>query len=142
MFSSFRLVQARDQLSSGELEKLVRPSIDWWVSLRYPSGNFPSSLGSQTDKLIHWCHGAPGALHLLGLAYVVFEDPRYLDVARSCADVIWSRGLLKKGYGLCHGVSGNGYAFLRMFQLTRDLKYLHRAAKVIAQSPISELRAC
>ncbi|EEC17115.1 conserved hypothetical protein, partial [Ixodes scapularis] len=118
------------QLSEAELKDLVRPSVDAFVSLQYPSGNFPSSLGSETDKLVHWCHGAPGAAHLLALARTVFDDARYLEPLRKSVDVIWRRGLLKKGYGICHGVAGNAYAFLRMYQLTRELKYLHRAAKL------------
>ncbi|XP_042143626.1 glutathione S-transferase LANCL1 isoform X1 [Ixodes scapularis] len=122
-------LQVRAQLSEAELKDLVRPSVDAFVSLQYPSGNFPSSLGSETDKLVHWCHGAPGAAHLLALARTVFDDARYLDPLRKSVDVIWRRGLLKKGYGICHGVAGNAYAFLRMYQLTRELKYLHRAAK-------------
>ncbi|KAL1438989.1 hypothetical protein MTO96_047466 [Rhipicephalus appendiculatus] len=95
----------------------------------YPSGNYPSSIGSSSDKLVHWCHGAPGTIHLLLLAHLVFRETRYLEQAKKCADVIWQRGILKKGYGICHGTAGNGYAFLRMYQVTRDTKYLHRAAK-------------
>ncbi|KAM7301134.1 lanC-like protein 2 isoform X2 [Ixodes scapularis] len=125
----YMLLQVRAQLSEAELKDLVRPSVDAFVSLQYPSGNFPSSLGSETDKLVHWCHGAPGAAHLLALARTVFDDARYLEPLRKSVDVIWRRGLLKKGYGICHGVAGNAYAFLRMYQLTRELKYLHRAAK-------------
>ena len=63
------------------------------------------------------------------LAYKIFKKPHYLEAAKCFADLIWQRGLLKKGYGLCHGVSGNGYAFLGMFQLTNDLKYLWRGIK-------------
>lgn len=125
----YMLLQVRAQLSDAELKELIRPSVDAYASLQYPSGNFPSSLGSQTDKLVHWCHGAPGAVHLLALAYKVFDDALYLDALRKSVDVIWERGLLKKGYGICHGTAGNAYAFLHMYQLTKELKYLHRAAK-------------
>ncbi len=34
-------------------------------------------------------------------------------------EVIWSRGLLKKGWGLCHGTAGNGYAFIHLYQITK-----------------------
>lgn len=125
----YMLLQAREQLSSSELQTLVQRTVGYYLTLRYPSGNFPSSLGSQTDKLVHWCHGAPGAIHMFALAYSVFGDQSYLKAAQDCADMIWNRGLLKKGYGICHGTAGNGYAFLRMFQLTGEPKYLHRAAK-------------
>lgn len=125
----YMLLQVRHVLSEAELSRLVRPSIDWLASLQYPSGNYPSSIGSSTDKLVHWCHGAPGTIHLLLLAHLVFKEPHYLQLAKKCAEVIWHRGVLKKGYGICHGTAGNGYAFLRMYQVTRDCKYLHRAAK-------------
>lgn len=51
-------------------------------------------------------------------AVQVFLDKKYFDAAVELNDVVWERGLLTKGYGLCHGVSGNSYAFLTLFQLT------------------------
>lgn len=125
----YMLLQVQSVLTDAELTRLVKPSIDWLAALQYPSGNYPSSIGSSTDKLVHWCHGAPGTIHLLLLAHLVFKETRYLEQAKKCADVIWQRGILKKGYGICHGTAGNAYAFLRMYQVTRDCKYLHRAAK-------------
>ena len=41
-------------------------------------------------------------------------QPKYLAAARRCADVVWHRGLLKKGDGLCHGIAGNAYSFLAL----------------------------
>lgn len=123
------LLLCREYLTKRQLESLVLPTVNYIASLKYKSGNYPSSLGNSTDKLIHWCHGAPGVIHLLALSYEVFKDESHLKLSRECADVIWQRGLLKKGYGLCHGVAGNGYAFLRMFQLTNEYQYLYRAIK-------------
>ncbi|VEN51820.1 unnamed protein product [Callosobruchus maculatus] len=60
-------------------------------------------------------------------AYLVFKEEKYLQSCKRMADLIWDKGLLKKGPGLCHGVAGNGYAFLLMFRLTGDVKYLYRA---------------
>jgi len=48
----------------------------------------------------------------------VFLDEKYLNAAEQYADIVWQRGLLTKGYGLCHGVSGNSYTFMSLFQLT------------------------
>ena len=54
------------------MSQLVRPTVDHLLSLRLPSGNFPSSLESVlSDRLVHWCHGAPGFAHMLCLAYKV-----------------------------------------------------------------------
>ncbi|PRD26556.1 UNVERIFIED_CONTAM: LanC-like protein 2 [Trichonephila clavipes] len=126
----YMLLQAKKFLTEEQLDTLIRPTIDFIVSIQYPSGNFPSSIGSPTDRLVHWCHGAPGVVHLLLLAHETFPgESKYLESARRCSDVIWQRGLLKKGYGICHGVSGNGYAQLRLFQVTREAKYLYRAVK-------------
>lgn len=125
----YMLLQAKDFLTDDEMNQVVKPSVDYVFSLKFPSGNFPSSLGNNTDKLIHWCHGASGVIHLMLLAYEVFGDLKYLTAAKECGEVIWERGLLKKGYGICHGVAGNGYGFLRLFQVTKDEKYLYRAIK-------------
>ena len=59
-----------------------------------------------------------------------FGDNRYLEKAKQCGNVIWERGLLLKGSGICHGVSGNAYAFLKLYQITKHPAYLYRAAKV------------
>ena len=59
-----------------------------------------------------------------------FGDEKYLKAGKQCAEVLWQRGLLRKGYGLCHGVSGNAYGFLAMYQVTSEPLYLYRATKV------------
>ena len=68
----------KDRLSEDELNNLVRPSIDWLMSLSYSSGNLPSSIGSKSDRLVHWCHGAPGAIFLFTKAYKV-NDFFYIE---------------------------------------------------------------
>ena len=40
---------------------------------------------------------------------------------------IWQAGPLTKGYGLCHGTAGNGYAFLELYRRTGDAAWLERA---------------
>ncbi len=62
--------------------------------------------------------------------FQVTGNESYLDLAKSAGDVVWERGLLKKGYGLCHGTAGNGYVFLDLYRATNDTKWLHRAIKV------------
>lgn len=125
----YMLMQTQDYISPHYFEKLVRPTVDYMITLSFASGNFPSSLGNTSDKLVHWCHGAPGFIHTLLLAHKVFGGEKYLMAAVDCAEVIWKRGILKKGYGICHGTAGNGYAFLAIYQVTKDRKYLYRAQK-------------
>ncbi|KAB7506026.1 LanC-like protein 1 [Armadillidium nasatum] len=123
------LLQVHERLTTSEVNDLIRPTVDRLATYIFPSGNLPSSEGSTSDKLVHWCHGAPGAIFLFSYAYKVFKDPKYLNYAKGCADVIWLRGLLKKGYGLCHGTAGNGSALLFFYQVTGDIKYLYMASQ-------------
>jgi hypothetical protein len=76
---------------------------------------------------VHWCSGSPAAVFLFARAYEVFDDAAYLDTARRAADHVWRYGLLRKGNGICHGIAGNGYAFLSLYRRTGDSRDLHRA---------------
>ncbi|XP_077159093.1 lanC-like protein 2 [Paroedura picta] len=125
----YMLMQPLSQVGQETLAELVKPSIDYVRHKKFRSGNYPSSLSNETDRLVHWCHGAPGVIHMLLQAYKVFKEDKYLKDAMECSDIIWQRGLLRKGYGLCHGTAGNGYAFLALYRLTRDKKYFYRACK-------------
>ncbi len=117
-------------MKEDDRNRLIKPTIDYLLKQTFASGNLRSSRGSETDKLIHWCHGAPGLVHLLLKAHQVFSanaTEEYLEAAEKCGQVIWQRGLLKKGHGLCHGISGNAYAFVALYQATKQDLYLHRA---------------
>lgn len=51
----------------------VKGTLRYMIKNRFPSGNYPSSEGNETDRLVHWCHGAPGvALTLVKAAKVPF----------------------------------------------------------------------
>lgn len=125
----YMLLQAKDYMTESELNNLVRPTIDYLQGICFPSNNFPSSLGNNTDKLVQWCHGAPGVVFLFAEAYKLFGQEEYLQTALKCGDVVWRRGLLTKGYSICHGVAGNAYTFLVLYQLTGDFKHLYQACK-------------
>ena len=53
---------------------------------------------------------------------------------------IWDRGLLRKGFGLCHGIAGSGYAFLMMYWYTKSEEYLYRAHKMAEAMRSDEVR--
>ncbi|CAL8311032.1 unnamed protein product [Merluccius merluccius] len=125
----YMLMQPGARVDADLLSDVVRPSVDYVRHKRFRSGNYPSSLSNESDRLIHWCHGAPGVVPMLLMAYKVFKEDKYLKDAVDCGEVIWQRGLLRKGYGICHGTAGNGYAFLSLYRLTQDKKYLYRACK-------------
>lgn len=116
-------------LSNDDL-KDVKISIDAILSLQDESGNFPSKFNKpQETNLVHWCHGAPGIIFLMAKAYKIFNEQKYLDSCLKCGELVWIKGLLKKGPGLCHGIASSGYTFLLLYRLTNDKKHLYRAMK-------------
>lgn len=40
--------------------------------------------------------------------------------ANAALDLIWQKGILMKGPGICHGAAGSGYAFLLFHRLTNE----------------------
>ena len=133
----YMILQAQKCLSTEEYDIEVKPTIMYLISKKLPSRNYPQILYKNSDQdestdLVQWCHGVSGMLMLFSLSYLVYSSDKkssdlFLKEAKDCADVIWERGMLLKSYGLCHGVAGNAYALLRIYQVTHDEKYLHRA---------------
>ncbi|KAL7620530.1 hypothetical protein AAE478_009525 [Parahypoxylon ruwenzoriense] len=80
------------------------------------SGNFPSSRGSASDRLVQFCHGAPGfAISLRSLAprfpaLLLLLRREIADAAAAAREDVWRRGLLTKTPCLCHGIAGNALA--------------------------------
>jgi Lanthionine synthetase C-like protein len=76
--------------------------------------------------LMQWCHGAPGIV--AALADFPPRQSASMDALLIAAgQAIWQAGPLAKGYGLCHGTAGNGYAFLQLHQRSGDAVWLARA---------------
>jgi hypothetical protein len=105
-------------LSTADRED-VDNTLNALLRVRSSSGNLPSTLGERADEHVHWCHGAPGLPSLLAVAVAARGD---LDgtlrrAAEMASEVVWRRGVLLKGFGLCHGISGSGYAFLSSLRL-------------------------
>jgi hypothetical protein len=74
-------------------------------------------------KLLQFCHGAPG--FVICLADIPGEALD--DLLLAAGETIWAAGPLTKGSNLCHGTGGNGYAFLKLYQRTRNPLWLDRA---------------
>ncbi|KAL6739850.1 hypothetical protein Aduo_013253 [Ancylostoma duodenale] len=120
-----------DLLSDTE-ERAVRESADWLMSTQDDEGNFASSvkwIGRERgdDQLVHWCHGAPGVILLCLTMWKRYGEQKYFRAALRCGELIWNKGVLKKGPGICHGVGGNGYALLMLYRACGDEEWLHRA---------------
>eukprot|EP00760_Papus_ankaliazontas_P039795 PhM_4_TR9783/c0_g1_i2/m.40452 len=81
-----------------------------------------------TEHLLHFCHGVPGLILMFMKLHWVTDDPIWVEHAEHLAcGVLWPKGLVLKGAGLCHGVSGNAYAFLSLYRTTRNHRYLYYA---------------
>ncbi|KAJ4774398.1 LanC-like protein 2 [Rhynchospora pubera] len=113
------------ELKQDEKEN-VKGTLNYMIQNRFPGGNYPSSEGSTDDRLVHWCHGAPGVSLTMAKAYEIFKEDRFLHAASNAAEVVWNRGLLKR-VGICHGISGNAYTFLSLYRQTGNKEYLYRA---------------
>lgn len=92
--------------------------------------NWPQGVGSprpgRTSMLMQWCHGAPGVVTSLA-AYPRDRSSEMETMLLAAGAAIWKAGPLSKGYGLCHGTAGNGYAFLKLHRRTGDPLWLERA---------------
>ncbi|WVQ67897.1 uncharacterized protein L199_006102 [Kwoniella botswanensis] len=115
-------------LIEGNLSMIER-TVDWLICQRDNEGNFPSSLESSGGKeLVQFCHGNPGLILVLGEGCKLFGKRKndWMEVAVRAGEVVWEKGLLRKGVGLCHGISGNAFALGALYDLTGDDKWLQR----------------
>lgn len=96
--------------SAPEYQQLLASLLDQ----QFPSGNFPSSLPAGTDRLVQFCHGAPGfVIALVSLRPHFPELQNKIDAAIEAGrKVTWERGLLTKTPCLCHGIAGNSLALV------------------------------
>uniref|UniRef100_A0A1A9UMM1 LanC-like protein 3 homolog n=1 Tax=Glossina austeni TaxID=7395 RepID=A0A1A9UMM1_GLOAU len=65
----------------------VKKSVDYFLALQDDEGNFPVALenlkSDRKTRLVHWCHGAPGAVYLLAKAYLIFKEDKYMQALLS-----------------------------------------------------------
>lgn len=156
------LLSYQDMLSGTEKD-LVWQSVDFLMN-QEQNCNWPAELGAiieRENELVHWCHGAPGTnfrerassselpsllvwsgcsragvAYLFAKAYLINKKPQYLDTCIRCGELVWQKGLLKKGPGICHGVAGSAYVFLLLYRLTGNSKYIYRAQRQEFPPPV------
>ncbi|KAL2944275.1 LanC-like protein GCR2 [Bienertia sinuspersici] len=117
----------------------VKSVLRYMMKGRFPGGNYPSSEGSESDRLVHWCHGAPGIAltlakasqweHYVFLAlYRTTGNAEYLYRAKAFACFLQDRaqrliseGIMNGGdrpYSLFEGLGGMAYLFMDMNEPT------------------------
>lgn len=102
--------------------------------------NWRQSIGNarkgRDSMLVQQCHGAPGFVialsSLKGGGHTQFDE-----LMLAAGELIWRAGPLRKYPGLCHGTPGNGYAFLKLFDVTANPIWLSRA-RAFAMSSIEQ----
>lgn len=125
----------------------LEPDLIEMLDAQFDSGNWPSSAGGHDDRLVQFCHGAPGfVLSLLKLRpyypHLAERIDRAIARGRRC---IWDRGLLTKEPCLCHGISGNALAldsphfehFLTFTTLEQIQRGLEKGLFVESDAPYS-----
>ena len=97
-------------------------------------------LDRREGELVHWCHGAPGSIPLLYHAHQVYDKEEYLTAMDAAVRCVWQRGIIKKGFGTCHGIAGNAYFFLLLYRHTREEKYYYNAVQFAELVNYEEIR--
>ena len=95
------------------------------------TGNFPDDVqGKDSGEKVHFCHGCVGAVHLFLLAEELFPNNGFDKVAQNCNKCLWERGILYKGNGVCHGMSGTCYALMKLYTQSNDILYLKETVAI------------
>jgi lantibiotic modifying enzyme len=106
--------------------------------------NWPQSIGTprpgRTHMLVQWCHGSPGIVTSLA-DFPCNMQPDMDELLVRAGITTWNAGPLRKGYGLCHGTAGNGYAFLKLHRRTGDPIWLERARAFAMHAIVQQERA-
>jgi hypothetical protein len=89
--------------------------------------NWPLAVadGAGSTAHVQHCIGAPGIVN--SFATLLPPSDRVDDLLVAGGELIWDAGPLVKMPSLCHGVPGSGFALLKLFERTRDEKWLDRA---------------
>ena len=126
----------------GDLKNLFLANLNYIKSLQINStGNFPDDVeGRDSGDKVHFCHGCVGAVHLYLIAEELFPSNNFKNVAIKCNKCLWERGLLLKGNGICHGMSGTCYALMKLYQFTKEELYLKECLAVANATFDSEIQ--
>jgi len=96
-------------------------TIDFLIDLATQQhGHLPSSIPVKRrgDPHVQLCHGSPGLLLLLATLQATFPEEfntlhaAHYGVTTQLVQAVWERGLVQKGLGICHGVTGNAWTML------------------------------
>jgi hypothetical protein len=118
------VVALRQRLPDTQREQLERDSAAALAARVSRENGLANWAGHGGTLDLQWCSGAAG---------IVACATDYLDEEPllAGAELVWQAGPHgdEKGYGICHGTAGNGYALLKTFERTGDARWLDRARR-------------
>lgn len=111
-----------------DLRLLAEPldgGVRWPVSVGRPRKR------TSGEYMAGWCNGTAGHMHLWLLAYRVFQDAAFLDLAERAASSLLSRDNTQKDLPiLCCGNAGIAFALLALYRATGAMRWLRTAEKL------------
>jgi lantibiotic modifying enzyme len=134
------LLQGADLLPEGYTEMIIKRTVatlNISVKQKDNLANWKLCTKPDIDKLlVQWCHGAAGVVTAMSRTPAIDSpESKLLDeLLDETGELVWQAGPLLKGSNICHGTSGNGYAFLYLYQKTGKSVWLERARKFAMHS--------
>ncbi len=134
------LLQGADLLSDDHTEMIMERTISTLnISVKQQANlaNWTLCTKPNIDKLlVQWCHGAAGIVTAMARTPAIdSNNSKQLDqLLEETGELVWQAGPLVKGSNICHGTSGNGYAFLYLYRRTGNSVWLDRARQFAIHS--------
>lgn len=89
--------------------------------------NWSPALGKELLSRCQHSHGAAGIGLVFAHASVLFDEPRWLEIAIKAGGATYAYGDFRQNITLCTGLAGSGELFIELFRLTQDELWWHRA---------------
>jgi lantibiotic modifying enzyme len=89
---------------------------------------------SDREKLVQWCHGAPGNGLFFLRGFTVLGDPELREAAEQCAEATLAAGDIRENPCQCHGLCGNAELFLDLYHALGDPRYREMAHQFAAMA--------
>lgn len=132
------MLRTRAHTASQDADEIVRRRLDELAAAAAPDGAgglwWPVRRGDRRQSRLDtsWCNGSAGMAALYVLAWEVYREQRYLDVADRAARHTAAAEPGRDGPSLCCGAAGRGYALLRAYQATGDARHRDHAGRAHA----------
>jgi len=103
--------------------KIVKSTCLYILNMQSEDANFPLIENNFSKHLVHFCHGASGAIPFLLQCYEYYMEERFLVAAEKAGELVFTKGIIRKGNSLCHGIPGNVYPLFALYKVTGDPKW-------------------